>query len=133
MLRLQEEGVGQYLVAWADDLPVGVAVVAWGAQAVSSHARLEGSAELRTIEALDGHRRHGVGAALLKGIESAALESGASRIGLQVGLDNTVARAFYEKMGYHDAGHGLFQEEVVSDNEQDSAAVCQYLIKKLTP
>lgn len=132
MLALQEKELALYLVAWVDDLPTGVAVVAWGDGPVSTHAKREGCAELRTIETLDGHRRQGIGTAILTEVESAALRSGAKRIGLQVSFDNTTARSFYEKMGYSDAGHGLFPEEILSDNEQGTSSVCQYLIKTIS-
>lgn len=132
MLALQKKGLALYLVAWVEDLPTGVAVVAWGDAAVSTHGKREGCAELRTIETLDGHRRQGIGSALLTEVESAVLRSGAKRIGLQVSFDNTSARSFYEKMGYRDAGHGLFSEEVLSNNEQGTSSVCQYLIKTLS-
>lgn len=131
MLGLQEEEQGLYLVAWSEDVPVGMAFVAWGLGAVSSHARREESAELRTIEALEGHRRQGIGTALLGLAEQAVAEQGVQKLGIQVGLDNVNAKSFYEHIGYVDAGHGLFTEEVISENEQGLSGVCQFLIKEL--
>ncbi len=44
MLALQEKELALYLVAWVDDLPIAVALIAWGDAAVSTHGKREGCA-----------------------------------------------------------------------------------------
>lgn len=61
-------------------------------------------AELLTIAVLDGHRRLGAGARLLAAVMDWAKERGAARLYLEVGADNSAARALYGRAGFTEAG-----------------------------
>jgi ribosomal-protein-alanine N-acetyltransferase len=47
-------------------------------------------------------QRQGVGTALLRWLEEAALASGAQRIRVEARMDNVAARSFYNEHGYHE-------------------------------
>ena len=47
-----------------------------------------------------GHRRRGIGAALLRRLEAALSERGCLKVNLQVRASNAGVIAFYEKLGY---------------------------------
>ena len=56
--------------------------------------------------------RCGVGSALLKGCEAAALARGAARAALEVRADNAAAVALYRRAGYADFGrHDDYYED----------------------
>jgi ribosomal-protein-alanine N-acetyltransferase len=47
-------------------------------------------------------QRQGVGTALLRWLEEAALAAGAQRIRVEARMDNEAARSFYNERGYHE-------------------------------
>ena len=47
-------------------------------------------------------QRQGVGTALLRWLEDAALAAGAQRIRVEARMDNVAARSFYNEHGYHE-------------------------------
>ena len=47
-----------------------------------------------------GHRRQGIGSALLRRVETALIERGCLKVNLQVRTSNAAVIAFYEKLGY---------------------------------
>lgn len=51
-----------------------------------------------------GHRRRGVGDALLRWLEASARAAGAGRIRLETRRDNAAARVFYNEQGFHEVG-----------------------------
>jgi ribosomal-protein-alanine N-acetyltransferase len=61
-------------------------------------------AELLTLGVVGAARRKGLGAALLAAVLEAARSEGAQRFFLEVGKDNTAARALYDRMGFIPVG-----------------------------
>jgi ribosomal protein S18 acetylase RimI-like enzyme len=49
-----------------------------------------------------GNSRHGVGSALMSAAEDWGRARGLARLSLETGAANTIARGFYEKLGYED-------------------------------
>ena len=88
-----DQGNGFYLVAWADDEPLGHA-----------HLALTDPPELQDVEVRAEHRRQGIASALTTAAEEAALARGFRRLTLHVSLGNVAAQALYRELGYHDAG-----------------------------
>lgn len=50
------------------------------------------------------HHRQGVGTAVLRWLEAAALVAGSKRIRVEARRDNVAARSFYNEHGYHERG-----------------------------
>ena len=88
-----DQGNGFYLVAWADDEPLGHA-----------HLALTDPPELQDVEVRAEYRRRGIASALTTSAEEAALARGFGRLTLHVSLGNDPAKALYRGLGYGDAG-----------------------------
>jgi GNAT superfamily N-acetyltransferase len=87
-----------YLIAWANEQPVGHAHVAW----TGTHLELP---EVQDVFVLPAHRRRGVATALTAAAEDEARRHGCTSISLSVSRDgNEAARRLYEQLGYADAG-----------------------------
>jgi ribosomal protein S18 acetylase RimI-like enzyme len=95
-LDAQEREEGLYFFIWAGEEPVGHAYLSWRGRTDYPEVRDVGVAEAR--------RRRGLGTLLMAAAEDAARERGARWLGLAVALDNTAARAFYDRIDYADAG-----------------------------
>ena len=87
------QGDGFYLVAWADDDPLGHAYLA-----------LTDPPEMQDVAVRPEHRRRGVATALTAATEDEAGARGFDRLTLTVSLDNDAAQALYRGLGYRDAG-----------------------------
>lgn len=69
---------------------------------LASHAVDE--AEILTVFVTKSHQRRGIGRRLLDGIRSALAERGATRLFLEVAVDNLAARHFYDCAGFGEVG-----------------------------
>ncbi|MFF3664145.1 ribosomal protein S18-alanine N-acetyltransferase [Microtetraspora malaysiensis] len=83
-----------YVVAVDGDTIVGYAGLAAAAD----------QADVQTIAVLAGHRRSGVGAALLTELLAEAERRGACEVFLEVRSDNAPAQAMYERFGFERLG-----------------------------
>ena len=99
-LAAQERGEGLYLFIWVGEEPLGHAYLSWTGR--------DGDPEARDVGVTAARRRRGLGTLLMAAAEDAARERGARWLGLAVALDNRPARAFYERLGYVDAGLAPF-------------------------
>jgi ribosomal protein S18 acetylase RimI-like enzyme len=81
-------------IAELDGKMTGFAIVSFRTGADSP------AAYVQTIEVLPGFRGKGIGAELLRRVESSALQSGALSIWLHVDTENQVAIGLYEAHGY---------------------------------
>ncbi|MBP2704822.1 ribosomal protein S18-alanine N-acetyltransferase [Microbispora sp. RL4-1S] len=79
-----------YVVAEIDGTIVGYAGLAVAAD----------QADVQTIAVLAGHRRAGIGAALMDELLAEAVRRGASSVFLEVRADNPPAQAMYERFGF---------------------------------
>lgn len=61
-------------------------------------------AHLNLLAVAPEHRRQGLGRQLMEWLTATALEAGVLRIDLELRADNTGARAFYERLGFREAG-----------------------------
>jgi ribosomal-protein-alanine N-acetyltransferase len=82
------------------------------------------SGHIVTIDVASGHRRSGVGRALLRELVRRLEDSGALRIRLEVDLRNAVAIRFYESLGFRESrrlrgyyGPGLDGLEMIRESE----------------
>jgi ribosomal protein S18 acetylase RimI-like enzyme len=57
-----------------------------------------------SLAAAEEVRSRGIGAELMRRVEAGAAEQGLRSVTLDVGLENERARAFYERLGYREAG-----------------------------
>lgn len=134
--RVQLAGQGLYLVARLDGHAVGHILLRW--QSTNDTLRLWGISEpyVEALGVIPALRSRGVGTALMQSVEEAARQQGYSHIGLAVGLENTRARALYERLGYRDAERPPFEVSwsYVDESGQTrrEGEMCVYLTKPLT-
>jgi GNAT superfamily N-acetyltransferase len=104
-IRAQAHGRGLYLVAWLDERPVGVTWIGWKDELPPAMKLPFGPLPLLVGLRVDpAFRRRGVGRKLVAAAEAEARGRGLTRIGAVVADDNPAARAFYEALGFEDAG-----------------------------
>jgi len=94
-MEQQHRGEATYLVAWLGRRPVGFVLL--------RHRGIAGYPEAHDLCVAEASRGHRYGSGLMEAAEHEASAQGASRLGLEVDLDNNDARSFYEKRGYIDA------------------------------
>lgn len=137
----QRSGRVTYLIAWYGDRAVGHALVRWGGSTNPELRFLLDERERHPyLEALFVHpsfRSLGVGSQILGAAESLAHARGRQRLALAVAVENTRARALYERLGYRDRGIGPFASawSYVDEagNEIAEEETCLYLVKRLDP
>ncbi|GAA0395563.1 ribosomal protein S18-alanine N-acetyltransferase [Microbispora corallina] len=61
-------------------------------------------ADVQTIAVLEGHRRSGIGAALMDALLAEAVRRGARQVFLEVRADNAPAQTMYERFGFERLG-----------------------------
>lgn len=91
---LATPGTAAWLAGEQDDPEIGLIV----ARAVGEEV------EVLTAGTGVGFRRRGIGRALLEAATVWALSAGARRIVLEVAVDNTAARALYDRAGFRPCG-----------------------------
>jgi ribosomal protein S18 acetylase RimI-like enzyme len=139
--RLADQRAGRvtYLIASADGRPVGHALVRWGGT-TNPELRwlLDARARHPYVEALLVHpsfRSRSIGSQILDVAEKLARDRGFRLIGLAVAVENTRARALYERRGYRDLGIREFATAWSYVDEAGHEVVesetCCYLVKEL--
>jgi len=110
---LQERDEGVYLVAWRGIHPIGwVFVYRPGSRVASAQAKQLDAAEMLDLQVDVQFRGQGHGSSLLSAVERLAQDAGWLLIGMEVTVSNPhndVARAMYERHGYHDSGLGEYE------------------------
>ena len=133
----QQYGHLTYRIAWLDDIPVGHTMVRWtGATDTFIAERITACVHIEDFFVMPQYRSHGIGTQILVHAERIAAERGFTRIGLAVGIDNTRARALYERNGYTDSGFGTFQiggsYQDVHGKKRQWRETCEYLVKNIS-
>jgi GNAT superfamily N-acetyltransferase len=111
--RLQRAGLATAIAAWREDVPIGYCVVRWpvaGGEATAQAKALQ-CAELGDLFVAAEWRRRGIARHLVEAAETAAIDHGCTRLGLEVTVanpDNEDARQLYADLGFVDAGVGEF-------------------------
>lgn len=133
----QQQGNAVYLIAQQQGQPVGHALLKWHG-ATDPHVvqrRTMPCPDLEDIFVLGDWRGHGIGTALICMAEKLATAQGFHHTGLSVGIENPTAQRLYERLGYQDAGFGVYTEQGSYLDEQGHTQVweerCVYLIKEL--
>jgi GNAT superfamily N-acetyltransferase len=139
--RLADQRAGRitYLVAWTGGRPVGHAIVRWRGTTNPDLRRRLGELPLHPyVEALlvdPALRSRTIGSQILEAAERLAHSHRHALVGLAVSVENSRARALYERRGYHDLGIGEFENawSYVDDagNEVAECEICTYLVKDL--
>jgi ribosomal protein S18 acetylase RimI-like enzyme len=134
-LGLQAEDAGVMLVAWLRNVPTGRVILHWRPVPEAPPNWEEGVAFLEELIVLEAYRSLGIGTAILGEAERRARQRGLARMAVGVGVDNRRARALYERLGYADAGLGVFEDSGVFTNTRGDAVhweeSWEYLIKAL--
>jgi ribosomal protein S18 acetylase RimI-like enzyme len=100
-LPLQDDGLGQVLLALRATRIVGALFLYWGEADEPEIRRLLAKVPLIFhLHVAPPHRRNGIGTALLAEAEERLRRRGHSMVLLGVDKSNTVARRLYEKLGY---------------------------------
>lgn len=101
----QESGSATYLVAWVDDVPIGVGVISWdGWRSPEARASLPECVEIAHLQVHPDSQGQGVGTALIGRAEELIAARGRGVAGLGVGVDNVRAATLYARLGYVDSG-----------------------------
>lgn len=82
------------IAAYTDGEPIGLA---WGIQMRSPSGRL--TTYLHELDVREGHRRRGVGTALVRHAMDIARRDGSSKFWLSTGMHNELAQGLYESLG----------------------------------
>lgn len=135
----QRGGLATYFVAWLGQQSVGHTLVRWnGTGNIVLSARLSERVRHPYIEGLAVHpdwQSRTIGTQILAAVEREAVRRGHQEIGLAVALDNVRARALYDRLGYRDAGVGVFASDWAHFDDFGRRHVetetCVYLVKCL--
>lgn len=106
-----------FVMAVADGTDIGGTYLNWSPK-YHVYKRLQ-IPELQDLRVLPGHRRHGVGTALITACEELAKGQGSKGIGISVGLHAEYGNAqrLYVSLGYTPDGNGVtYDREVVEPN-----------------
>jgi ribosomal protein S18 acetylase RimI-like enzyme len=117
----QQRGEGWYLFVWIGSEPAGHAYL-------SPSGRFD-HPEIRDVAVTESHQREGLGTLLMDAAEQHARHRGADWLGLSVALDNHGARAFYDRLGYADAGAEPF---TISYESLDDDGVTREVVERCT-
>ena len=134
--ELQLAGLSTYLVAWAGRVPVGHLNLRRVSGEPEVAAVLGEVPEINALGVWPPERRNaGIGSALVLDAERRVREAGGARVGLGVAVDNEAARRLYERLGYHDWGHGTVDSSYPASTDDGREVVfletLHYLVKSL--
>lgn len=134
----QQKGYAVYFIAWVGELPVGHALLQWdvtGNLDEQFALELDMYTHISDLYVLANYRSKAVGYKILDTIENFVKQKGFTQVGLSVAIDNSRARALYDKQGYEDAGFGesIEYRNYTDKNGEEKTVeeICTYLIKEL--
>jgi ribosomal protein S18 acetylase RimI-like enzyme len=95
---LRDHPTATVFLAFVDEHAVGVAVCFWGFSTFQGRPLLN----VHDLAVVPDYRGRGIGRALLKAVEAAAMQRGCCKITLEVQDANVGARRLYERFGFTD-------------------------------
>ena len=100
-LTWQRSGAITQIVAWQDSTPVGSGFIHWnGPRDAGIAQRLPKCPEIFRLEVVNAYRSRGVGTGIVRTLEDLACAQGFVQLGLGVAIENSRARALYERLDY---------------------------------
>lgn len=131
---MQEAGQATYLLAWHGEELAGRCTVLAASKYEKVRQLLGVFPEMNALEARPPGQ--GTGTAIITCAEQTARRLGASMIGLAVDVSNHGARRLYQRLGYHDWGHGLVidhwdETDPAGTVLKTNADPCHYLTKPI--
>jgi GNAT superfamily N-acetyltransferase len=132
-LYRQYAGLGELLIAFLDDRPVG-AIYLWLEDADEPEIRehLPGVPLLRHLRVLRPHQRQRIGTTLIDVAETRLRILGHTEVALAVDVTNVDAARLYHRLGYQDWNLGEIScNPLATTNGSSSPDVCSVLVKAL--
>ncbi len=137
-LKLQDEGMLVYLIAWIDDIPVGHAMLLWEGPTGSPKQHIgQPYPYVEDLWVRNDLRSRGIGARMLAEMTMLTIAHGYKAVSLSVGVDNRRAIGLYQRMGFATTRTPKFTLSgmvTMADGEtQFWSEKCQYMLKSLEP
>lgn len=133
----QQAGTCTYLVAWRDDVPVGVVVIRWdGTLPPEVQAACPDCVEIRNLGVDPEYQGQGIGTALIYAGEERIRARGRAFVGLGVAGDNPRAARLYAALGYRDSGIRDVSRYMYADDEGANSEIVEhnsFFVKALDP
>lgn len=137
-LEQQARGDASYLAAWLNGNLVGQVIIHWQGSSDPLLAEFVAVNQHPYVAALvvnEGQRSQGIGSRIIEQVERLATGRGHEVIGLAVGLENTRAQTFYQRLGYEQVEMPPFRLSYTYVDEdgisRTLAEDCVYVIKHL--
>ena len=135
-VKLQDDGILIYLIAWIDETPVGHGMLLWEGPTGTPKQHIETPCPyVEDLWVRRDLRSRGIGARILAEMTMLAISHGYSSVSLSVGVDNRRAISLYERMGFEQARIPRFTLSgmiAMADGEtQFWSERCQYMLKSL--
>lgn len=135
-LRLQDDGMLVYLIAWLADKPVGHAMLLWEGPTGSPKQHIDRVCPyVEDLWVRQNLRSRGVGARLIAEMAMMTIAQGYRSLSLSVGVDNHRAIELYERLGFARTRIPIFTlSGMVSMANGDTrfwSEECQYMLKSL--
>ncbi len=135
-LRLQDDGMLVYLIAWIGDSPVGHGMLLWEGPTGTPKQHIGKSYPyVEDLWVRDDLRSQGIGARMLAEMTILAIAHGHEAVSLSVGVDNRRAIKLYERMGFTTAQIPRFtlsgMVAMANGETQFWSEKCQYMLKSL--
>lgn len=125
-----------YLIAWMDDVPVGIGEILWqGCAAPEVNRRYPHCPEINGLAVFPPElRSKGIGTTIVRTAEALVRQRGYHQIGLGVDDDNHRAEDLYHRLGYQETGcRYLDRYHYIDDHggRHDVADPAHFLVKSL--
>lgn len=128
-------GIKTFLVAWVDAEPAGHVFVNWDGPRQKEPANaFPDCPEIHRLGVLEAFRHRGIAAALIEACEAEAVARGVARIGLGTDPGLPEESNLYYRLGYADAGLGIFKDVYKIRRETTVVTVeddTRFLVKEL--
>ena len=135
-LKLQDDGMLVYLIAWIGETPVGHGMLLWEGPTGSPKQHIDRICPyVEDLWVRKDLRSRGVGARILAEMTILAIAHGYDSLSLSVGVDNSRAIKLYERMGFTRVRIPRFtlsgMVSMANGETQFWSEKCQYMLKSL--